>query len=67
MSEDIDTIKNIPFQKEGEISVGRCSNESNKIQSSIGQNTIVQEIECDWRKRFWEKPLKVWRKSKLEG
>ena len=60
MSEDIDTIKIVAFQKESEIIVGRCSIESNKIQSSIGQNAIFQERGYDWQKRFWEKPLKVW-------
>ena len=58
MSADIDTIRYIPFQKESEIIVGRCSNEYNKLQSSLGQNARAQEIGNEWQKRFWEKPLK---------
>ena len=46
--------------RKSETIVGRCSIESNKIQSSIGQNAIFQERGYDWQKRFWEKPLKVW-------
>ena len=53
MSKVRDTLKYNSFQKESEIIIGRCSNESNKIQSSIGQNAIVQEIGYDWQKRFW--------------
>ena len=63
MSADIDTIRYIPFQKESEIIVGRCSNEYNKLQSSLGQNARAQEIGNEWQKRFWEKPLKIWTKK----
>ena len=63
MSEVIDTIKIISFQEKSEIFVGRCSNESNKVQSSIEQNAIHQESGYHWQKRFWEKPLKIWTKK----
>ena len=63
MSEVRDTLKYNPFQKESELFLGRCINESNKIQSSKGQNAIAQEIRYEWQKCFWEKPLQTWTKK----